>query len=98
MKALKHVLTGVAVLIIIGLILLIAGSFPRLLITGSRMLNSVGEIEIPYEEQIDDEEEIPSITATWPPGDDPSWSMDMPMAPVDKTVEELAGDLENAGS
>ena len=32
--------------------------------------------------------------ATWPPGDDPSWSEDMPLAPVDQTADELAEEMK----
>ena len=76
---------------VIGLLCLFAGKrfFSRLLIFGSQLVESIGDIQLaqPDEEM---EESPQPVVPTWKPGDDPSWSNDTNLVPVDKTVEELA--------
>ena len=96
MNAKKIGLTALAVALGLVVLLFLAGLFQNLLIAGARLTQGIGDTVIPEEAAVDEEDEEPTAApvATWPPGDDPSWSEDMPLAPVDKTADELAQELE----
>ncbi len=100
MKAAKIVGGALAVLLALALLVFLAGLFQRLLIAGTQMARNLGETVIVTDEEAAGEDEAPSSistdapVATWPPGDDPSWSEEMPRVPVDKTADELAEEME----
>ena len=84
-----------AVMLVLTVVVLLTGVFQRLLIGGSRLIDNLGDIELPETAYFDeDESEMPTAAAqaTWPPGDDPSWNEEMPLVPVDMTAAELADD------
>ena len=98
MKAGKIAGALVTALLALIVLALLAALFQRLLIAGTQMARDVGDTVILTEEDVVGEGETePFATdapaATWPPGDDPSWSEDMPLSPVDKTAEELAEEI-----
>lgn len=96
MNGRKIGLAALAVVLGLALLLLLAGAFQSLLIAGARLAQGIGDAVLPDEaaETGEDEAEPGTVlSATWPPGDDPSWSEDMPLSPVDKTAEELAEEM-----
>jgi len=101
MKAARFAATVAGVVLAIILAAFLAGLFQRLLIAGARLAQDMGDTVIITDEDVigGDGEAAPFATeppaATWPPGDDPSWSEDMPQVPVDRTADELAEDLKN---
>ncbi|MBR3502682.1 MAG: hypothetical protein IKO07_00380 [Clostridia bacterium] len=99
MNGKKIGLAALAVVLGLALLLLLAGAFQNLLIVGARLAQGIGDTVVPDEEQEtgwDEAEPSAAPAATWPPGDDPSWSEDMPLAPVDKTADELAEEMKGS--
>lgn len=97
MNAKKIGLTALAMLAVVVLLALLGSLFQRLLIAGARLAQGIGDTVILDDETPvggDDEEPTAAPMATWPPGDDPSWSEAMPLAPVDKTAEEMADKMK----
>ena len=98
MKAAKAVLMVLAAAAVILALFLMGGLFQRLLVAGARLADDVGDTVIITDDDVVGERapvyETPLPAATWPAGDDPSWSEDMPLAPVDQTAEELAREME----
>lgn len=97
MNGRKIGLTALAVIAGLALLLLLASVFQNILIAGARLAQGIGDTVVLDEETaIGGEEPEPTAAAvaTWPPGDDPSWSDDMPLSPVDKTAEELAAEMQ----
>ena len=98
MKGKKIGLTALAVIVALALFLLLAGAFQNLLIAGARLAQGIGDTIVPEGEvAVGPDEAGPTAVAaaTWPPGDDPSWSGDMPLSPVDKTADELAREMQD---
>ena len=96
MNAKKIGLTALAAAAGLVLLVLLGSLFQRLLIAGARMAQGIGDTVILDDEAVIGDgaaEPTAGLQATWPPGDDPSWSGDMPLAPVDKTAEELAREM-----
>ena len=100
MKAIKVIAAILAAALVFVLVLFVGGLFQRLLITGAQMAQDWGDTVI-----LTDDAEVgegnasyapdyDAPVATWPPGDDPSWSEDMPLAPVDQTADELAEEMK----
>ena len=103
MKTGRILLTALAVALVILLVMFLGGVFQRLLIAGARMAQDMGDtVIITDEDEIGGEEALqtPETVAvtTWPPGDDPSWSEDMPLVPVDQTADELAEEMKTRES
>ena len=91
-------MTALAVALVVLLLFFLGGVFQRLLIAGARLAQDMGDTVI-----LTDEDEVgggatqtpePVAAVTWPPGDDPSWSEDMPLVPVDQTADELAKEMK----
>ncbi len=99
MKTAKIAAAVFAAGLILLLVLFLGGLFQRLLIAGARLAQDMGDTVILTEEdEIGGEAfQAPEAAAiaTWPPGDDPSWSEDTPLVPVDMTAEELAEEMKN---
>ena len=91
-------MTVLAVALVILFALFLGGLFQRLLIAGARLAQDLGDTVIVTDEVIGGDEALQTpetaLVATWPPGDDPSWSEDMPLYPVDKTADELAEEMK----
>ena len=97
MKIARIISAIAATLAVIALAFALFIVFQRLLIHGSGMIESLGAIEI---EEDDGEEALEAETAapaaaTWPPGDDPSWSQETQLTPVDMTADDLAREMES---
>ena len=90
-----------AALLALALLAFLAGVFQRLLIVGAQLARGMGDtVIVTDEEESADDDALPAQptdapAATWPPGDDPSWSQDMPLSPVDKTADELAEEMKD---
>ena len=96
MNGKKIGLAALAVVVALALLFLLGGVFQNLLIAGARLAQGIGDTVMPEEDiPIGGAEPTTAVAATWPPGDDPSWSQDMPLSPVDKTADELAEEMKD---
>lgn len=95
MRAVRAMLSVLAILLALGLAVGVVGLMGKLLISGAGLLGSWGSVSLSEESAPGPEQAIETFSpvepaSTVPPGDDPSWSLPMDSAPVDQTADELA--------